>query len=444
MSNSFRFGDSRSMGWGFDTPSPSMQAHANPFAAATRVALSAGIGAPRVAWTPDFGLCANCVDGDVVEICRRAAERFAATAGCTLVDACPALSVDISNSACAQKKVVLPEGAFISSHQALSMQSNKPNAERDSNPKPLSSSVWDARSVFHVRRGVAMAEQAGTLLRTAIKLHNDGTLWPVILACAAGLIIVSALALAGVQISPHMSSRACVCVTALCLAFQLFLVGFVTSLKPEIRWNIQIGIEAMASEERGDLHASLAQDMILDAVKAFFNDPQTPFQLLLAPCSMVSPFDVRIRYAASVQAGKSRTRFENYIRWLDMTSIATTMCCPCVAVPCGSTADGIPVGIQIIGQPFSDEFVVAAAAVFEDAVRDLVPSAPIDPIHRHAEDPWPSSASRVGGPETIVGAEAHHAVGRSHAGNLIADASRVAVAAVARTIRGMLSGRKAC
>ena len=125
--------------------------------------------------------------------------------------------------------------------------------------------------------------------RTAIKLHNDGTLWPVILACAAGLIIVSALALAGVQISPHMSSRACVCVTALCLAFQLFLVGFVTSLKPEIRWNIQIGIEAMASEERGDLHASLAQDMILDAVKAFFNDPQTPFQLLLAPCSMVSP-----------------------------------------------------------------------------------------------------------------------------------------------------------
>ena len=104
VSNSFRFGDSRSMGWGFDTPSPSMQAHANPFAAATRVALSAGIGAPRVAWTPDFGLCANCVDGDVVEICRRAAERFAATAGCTLVDACPALSVDISNSACAQKK----------------------------------------------------------------------------------------------------------------------------------------------------------------------------------------------------------------------------------------------------------------------------------------------------------------------------------------------------
>ena len=175
---------------------------------------------------------------------------------------------------------------------------------------------------------------------------------------------------------------------------------------------------------------------MMEQVKSFFNDPKEPFQLLLAPCCMVPPFDARIRYAASVQPGKLRSRFENYIRWLDMTSIVTAMCCPCIAVPCGSTPDGIPVGIQIIGQPYSDEFVVAAGAIFEKAVRDLIPLVPIDPRSRDEDsDPWPASASRVEGPESVIGAEAHHAVGRSHVGNVISDASRVLVAGVAKSIR---------
>ena len=40
---------------------------------------------------------------------------------------------------------------------------------------------------------------------------------------------------------------------------------------------------------------------------------------------------------------------------------------PSVSIPCGLTADGRPVGLQIVGRPYSDAAILAAAAAFERA-----------------------------------------------------------------------------
>lgn len=40
---------------------------------------------------------------------------------------------------------------------------------------------------------------------------------------------------------------------------------------------------------------------------------------------------------------------------------------PAASVPCGFTADGLPVGLQIVGRRFDDAGVLAAAAAFEQA-----------------------------------------------------------------------------
>jgi Asp-tRNA(Asn)/Glu-tRNA(Gln) amidotransferase A subunit family amidase len=41
---------------------------------------------------------------------------------------------------------------------------------------------------------------------------------------------------------------------------------------------------------------------------------------------------------------------------------------PVVVVPAGRSADGLPIGVQIIGRPFAEDTVLAAAAIVEDAL----------------------------------------------------------------------------
>jgi Asp-tRNA(Asn)/Glu-tRNA(Gln) amidotransferase A subunit family amidase len=40
---------------------------------------------------------------------------------------------------------------------------------------------------------------------------------------------------------------------------------------------------------------------------------------------------------------------------------------PVAVVPVGCSADGLPIGVQIIGRPFAEETVLAAAAILETA-----------------------------------------------------------------------------
>ena len=40
---------------------------------------------------------------------------------------------------------------------------------------------------------------------------------------------------------------------------------------------------------------------------------------------------------------------------------------PAISVPCGFTADGLPVGLQIVGRRFAEATLLRAAAAFEAA-----------------------------------------------------------------------------
>ena len=46
---------------------------------------------------------------------------------------------------------------------------------------------------------------------------------------------------------------------------------------------------------------------------------------------------------------------------------------PGIAVPAGRTADGLPLGLQLIGRPFDEEMLFRAAAVIEDAAGHFAP-----------------------------------------------------------------------
>jgi amidase len=138
-------------------------------------------------------------------------------------------------------------------------------------------------------------------------------------------------------------------------------------LKPEVIWNIEAGLKlTMADLERAQAQRSAMTARTIEFFKTY--------DLLLTPATIVSPFPVEQRYVAEC-AG---TKFNNYIEWLGIAYAITLVCCPALSLPCGFTATGLPVGLQIVGPLHAEAKLLAGAKVLED-ILGLRDSTPIDP-----------------------------------------------------------------
>jgi amidase len=138
-------------------------------------------------------------------------------------------------------------------------------------------------------------------------------------------------------------------------------------LKPEVIWNIEKGLKLTMDEiERAE-----AQRLTLSArLLAFFDE----YDLLLAPTTIVAAFPIEQRYLEEC-AGK---KFDNYVEWLAIVYAITMACGTAMSLPCGFTAENLPVGLQIIGPPRGEGRVLAGAKVLEDML-GLRDQLPIDP-----------------------------------------------------------------
>ena len=138
-------------------------------------------------------------------------------------------------------------------------------------------------------------------------------------------------------------------------------------LKPEVIWNIEQGLKLTVEQ----LERAEAQRVAMTArTLEFF---QT-YDLLLTPATIVAPFPIEHRYVAEC-AGK---KFENYVEWLGIVYAITLVCCPALSLPCGFTASGLPVGLQMVAAPRGEAQLLAGARVLED-ILGLRATTPIDP-----------------------------------------------------------------
>jgi amidase len=138
-------------------------------------------------------------------------------------------------------------------------------------------------------------------------------------------------------------------------------------LKPEVIWNIEEGLKLTVEQ----LERAEAQRLAMAArTLEFFKT----YDLLLAPATIVAPFPVEHRYVAEC-AGK---KFDNYVEWLAIVYAITLVCCPALSLPCGFTASGLPVGLQVVGPPRGEPQLLASAKVLED-ILGLRGTTPIDP-----------------------------------------------------------------
>ncbi|MEK9662285.1 MAG: amidase family protein, partial [Alphaproteobacteria bacterium] len=138
-------------------------------------------------------------------------------------------------------------------------------------------------------------------------------------------------------------------------------------LKPEVIWNIEkgmghtVGDVGRAEETRGEIYHRVVE---------WFGD----YDLLACPAAITPPFDVDNRYLERL----GDHAFENYVDWLYIVFAITLTSCPAISVPVGFTADGLPVGLQLVAPPRGETELLSFAAQLE-AILDLDTGVPTDP-----------------------------------------------------------------
>jgi amidase len=125
-------------------------------------------------------------------------------------------------------------------------------------------------------------------------------------------------------------------------------------LKPEAIGEIERGARLTASELS---NAMVRHGQILESMRVF----QDRYPFMLCAVSQVPPFDASVHWPAEVDGAA----MEHYIAWMKSAYWITATFHPAISVPAGFTAEGLPVGIQIVGRHRDDLGVLQLASAFE-------------------------------------------------------------------------------
>jgi amidase len=96
------------------------------------------------------------------------------------------------------------------------------------------------------------------------------------------------------------------------------------------------------------------------------------FDVLAIPTAQVWPFDVSLRWPQSI-AGHA---MDTYHRWMEVVIYATFAGLPSISVPAGFGANGLPMGLALIGKPQGDWDLLKLAHAYEMANQDMIRQKP--------------------------------------------------------------------
>jgi amidase len=93
---------------------------------------------------------------------------------------------------------------------------------------------------------------------------------------------------------------------------------------------------------------------------------------LAIPTAQVWPFDAALRWPQTIVTANGVRTMDTYHRWMECTIYATFAGLPCLSIPAGFNADGLPMGLQIIGQPQGDAQLLQLARAYEAVAQDVL------------------------------------------------------------------------
>ena len=136
-------------------------------------------------------------------------------------------------------------------------------------------------------------------------------------------------------------------------------------IKPEALWEHD---QAAGLTGAQVLHASAERSALLHHLL----DLYARFDVLALPSAQVWPFDATLRWPSQI-AGRA---MDTYHRWMEVVIYATFAGLPCISVPAGFGAQGLPMGLQLMGRPQGDAALLRLAHAYEQAVQDVLSVVP--------------------------------------------------------------------
>ena len=125
-------------------------------------------------------------------------------------------------------------------------------------------------------------------------------------------------------------------------------------MKDTVVWNIQQG-EQLTGPRIG--RAERNRTELYHRARRFMER----YAFLAAPVVQVLPFDVDQPWVTEINGQRMHT----YVDWMRSCYFITVTGLPAISVPCGFSAEGLPVGLQIVGRHHDDFGVLQLAHAFE-------------------------------------------------------------------------------
>ncbi|WP_121255359.1 amidase [Nocardioides ferulae] len=128
-------------------------------------------------------------------------------------------------------------------------------------------------------------------------------------------------------------------------------------LKPSLADNIRAG-EPLTGADVARAYRQRTE--LGERMRHFFVD----HDVLVLPVSQVPPFPVEQEFPTSINGRP----MASYLDWMRSAYFVTVTGCPAIALPAGATADGLPVGIQVVAPHGADRRLLEVAAAFESVL----------------------------------------------------------------------------